>query len=186
MLARTTRYAGKGTDMRILAAAVLVLAGAPLAAQEAQKQEGDKREQTVKPEDPNPSYDPENDAQKIGRQPGRDIGLDKRKIPEMLQEARERPYDTRGLRTCAQMRATLAELDRVLGPDIDAQKTETGLRLGNAANDVLWGSVIPFRGLVREATGAAAADRRYVAALVAGFTRRGYVKGMIAGKNCRA
>lgn len=127
----------------------------------------------------------ESQAQRIARQPGRDIGLAKKDIPALLVAARANAYTLTGLRTCTQFRGAVAQLDAVLGPDIDAQPTKTGINLGNAANDAIWGTVIPFRGLIREATGAAGNDRRYLAATIAGYTRRGFLKGTAKAKGCR-
>ena len=127
----------------------------------------------------------ESEAQRIARQPGRDIGIARKDIPALLVAARAEPYTLAGLRTCAQLKAAIADLDGVLGPDIDEQPTKTGINLGNAANDAIWGSIITFRGLLREATGAAGNDRRYLAATIAGYTRRGYLKGITQTRRCR-
>ena len=46
-------------------------------------------------------------------------------------------------------------------------------------------SLIPFRGVVREVSGAAAADRRLTAATQAGFARRGFLRGVHQTRGCR-
>jgi hypothetical protein len=107
----------------------------------------------------------------------------------VLQRAQDAPYSTRGLRSCAQLKAAVEELNGVLGPDWDSQRhtaredpaemiAQAGLRAGV-------GSLIPFRGLVREATGAAAAERRLRIAVQAGQARRGYLRGVMGQRGCR-
>ena len=46
-------------------------------------------------------------------------------------------------------------------------------------------SLIPFRGLVREVTGAAPAERRLQAAIGAGLARRGYLRGLAETRHCK-
>src|SRR6185369_16660168 len=42
-------------------------------------------------------------AEQIGMQPARDMGLSKRKIPPVLEDALADPYSTKGLKTCSQL-----------------------------------------------------------------------------------
>ena len=49
----------------------------------------------------------------------------------------------------------------------------------------LVGSIIPFRGLVREVSGAAGDQRKAEAAVRAGLARRAYLKGLGQGKGCK-
>ena len=46
-------------------------------------------------------------------------------------------------------------------------------------------SLIPFRGVVREISGAAAADRRLQAATDAGIARRGFLRGVYQTRGCK-
>ena len=46
-------------------------------------------------------------------------------------------------------------------------------------------SLIPFRGIVREVSGAAPAERRLAAAIDAGFARRGFLRGVLSARGCR-
>ena len=46
-------------------------------------------------------------------------------------------------------------------------------------------SVIPFRGVVREVTGAAPAERQYNAAVDAGLARRGFLRGVHQTRKCK-
>ena len=46
-------------------------------------------------------------------------------------------------------------------------------------------SIIPFRSVIREISGAAAHDRRYNAAVYAGVVRRSFLKGIGQQRGCK-
>lgn len=127
-------------------------------------------------------------AADVASQPLRDVGVVPTRAPELLQEARKAPYSRKGLRTCNDFRNAIRELDEVLGPDVDELAAEgkplTG-RLAEAGARSVVGSLIPFRGVVREVTGAASAERARQDAVVAGVARRSYLTGYAAGRRCR-
>src|SRR3546814_8050367 len=82
------------------------------------------------------------------------------------------PYAMAGLGKCAAIIREINELDAVLGPDVNetvdksrAQKREE--TAGRVAGSVA-GSIIPFRGLIGEVTGANAERRRSAEAVYAG------------------
>lgn len=127
-------------------------------------------------------------AGKIATQPVRDVGLDKDEIPPVLVKAVENPYATPPSRSCAGLRASLSELNVVLGDDFTVGTKENENRTGKIAEAVgrtVVNSLIPFRGLIREISGAAPAERRLQAAVTAGIARRGYLRGMAAAKKCK-
>lgn len=124
----------------------------------------------------------------IGTQPARDVGVMKREIPPILQKAREEPYSLKGLKTCKQLAAEVVELNAVLGPDYtvgnEVKENKAG-KLAEAGGKSVINAIIPFRGMVRELTGAAPADRRLNAALDAGYARRGFLRGVHARQGCK-
>jgi len=124
------------------------------------------------------------EAGKIVSQPARDVGVVKTKIPPVLELAAEGPYTLQGLGTCRAMAAKLGDLDQVLGPDFDdgPKKGESIAKMGGKA---VVNSLIPFRGVVREISGAAAADRRLAAATDAGIAQRGFLRGVYKTRGCR-
>ena len=127
-------------------------------------------------------------AGKIATQPVRDVGLDKDKIPLVLQRAVENPYAPPASRHCRALNQSLGELDGVLGADFTIGAEENENRAGKIAEAVgktIVNSLIPFRGLVREISGAAPAERRLQAAVTAGIARRGYLRGIAASKGCK-
>lgn len=161
-----------------------LMLGAPATAQEpAQKTTQDKKDEAEQPRD-----GVLDKAGKIATQPGRDLGLDKDEIPPVLVKAVENPYAAPPSRSCKGLKASLGELNAVLGPDFTVGRKANEGRAGKIAEAVgraVVNSIIPFRGLVREISGAAPAERRLQAAVTAGIARRGYLRGLAAGKGCK-
>lgn len=127
-------------------------------------------------------------AGKIASQPVRDVGLDKDEIPPVLLKAVDNPYAAPPSRSCKGLKASLAELNGVLGDDFTigakANENRTG-KIAEAVGRTIVNSLIPFRGLVREISGAAPAERRLQAAVTAGIARRGYLRGLAASRGCK-
>ncbi|WP_156423720.1 hypothetical protein [Erythrobacter sp. YT30] len=124
------------------------------------------------------------DVKDVAETPLEDIGLSSDEIPEALVEAAKDPYASEGFATCNSIVAEVAKLDTVLGEDYDiAGAADTGLDMKGAAKSVV-GSIIPFRGVVREISGAAGDERKMRAAVIAGMVRRGYLKGLGQSRGC--
>jgi hypothetical protein len=128
---------------------------------------------------------PEPDVKEVAKTPLRDLNIDGRDIPEVLQRAAADPYATAGMKKCGALVSEIAELDTVLGADYDIAEDSKGDRLseGRIGQSVV-GSIIPFRGILREVTGAAANDRALRAAYTAGMARRAFLKGWGQGRGC--
>jgi hypothetical protein len=127
-------------------------------------------------------------AGRIGSQPAVDVGIMRTNIPPALQNAIAAPYGTKGAATCAQIRGGLRDLNAVLGPDFLAGSVTNENRaskLAEAGGKTIVNSILPFRGLVREVSGAAPAQRRLNAAQDAGYARRGFLRGMARSKACK-
>jgi len=116
--------------------------------------------------------------------------FDGKEVPAKLLAVQGAPYSLAGLGKCSAIIREITELDEVLGPDVnqtveksrDKKREETAGRVaGNLA-----GSVIPFRGLIGEVTGANAERRRYAEAVYAGTVRRGFLKGVGLERGCKA
>lgn len=128
-------------------------------------------------------------AAKIATQPARDVGAVKPEIPEVLVQATVNPYDRRSTHSCRALAAEIAALNEHLGPDhlLMAGKDENKAgKLAEAGGKTIINTIIPFRGLVREMTGAAEAQRRFEDALDAGYSRRGFLRGVQTTRKCRA
>ncbi|MEP3420884.1 MAG: hypothetical protein ABJN35_04060 [Erythrobacter sp.] len=128
--------------------------------------------------------DEEPDVEDVARTPLEDFNIDSDDIPEILVEAARDPYASDGLRTCNDIVAQIAALDSVLGADFDIAATE-GRRLsrGRVAQSVV-GSFIPFRGIVREVSGANSKRREVNMAITSGMVRRGFLKGLGQQRGC--
>jgi len=127
-------------------------------------------------------------AKDILTAPFRDTNLMKEKIPPLLEQASADPYSLAGVRNCAQFRNAVTALDQVLGADVDQLKPKEGQSVDEAALDVtedLATGFIPFRGVIRRVSGAAAHEKKVRAAIYAGGLRRAYLKGMARGRGCR-
>lgn len=117
--------------------------------------------------------------------PAGDLNLRKDKIPALLTAALDQPYSLTGLGTCRRLAAEIGGLDGVLGDDIDmAQADGRRISPGRVAQSVV-GSFIPFRGVIREISGANGHDRKLQTAILAGVARRSFLKGTGQAKGCR-
>ena len=132
---------------------------------------------------------PDPDVEEVAKTPLRDLNIDPRDIPEPLRVAVSDPYETARLKNCNAIVTDIAALDRVLGADYDIaipEKDKDGLpdvNVGKAGQSLV-GSLIPFRGIVREVTGAAENDRLLQAAYTAGMVRRAFLKGLGLARGC--
>jgi len=124
----------------------------------------------------------------IASQPARDVGAQKVEIPPAVQLAAAAPYSLSGLRTCAQLGRAIFALNEVLGPDyggaVTVRENRAG-KLAEASGKTVVNAFIPFRGLVREVSGAAPAERRLDAAIKAAIARRGFLRGVATARKCR-
>lgn len=122
----------------------------------------------------------------IVTQPLKDFNISRDPVPQVLLEAEAHPYDPRLLTNCATIAAEVGRLDAVLGADVDTvdpSRYTTGDAMLDTGGDLLL-SLIPFRGIIREVTGANANERRWTRAIYAGVTRRSFLKGAGRERGC--
>ena len=128
------------------------------------------------------------------RAPARDFNLERREIPPTI-KALEAAYLDGTKMTCVSISNEILSLTAELGLDEDelrhqvgpSRATRTGKEASEAALDVVEGfttGFIPFRGIVRRVSGAAAHEKRFRAATLTGLKRRAYLKGIGAAKGC--
>jgi hypothetical protein len=122
--------------------------------------------------------------------PLRDVNVLRTKIPDVLLRAMADPYGRPPKATCASLIALLLPLNGALGADLDenavdendlmerGRETALGFVAG-AASDV-----IPFRGWIRQLSGAERHDKLVTAAITAGAVRRAYLKGLGESRGC--
>lgn len=122
-----------------------------------------------------------------------DLNLRRTEVPPLL-EAIKSPYEPIPVVTCQAIAESVTGLTKILGEDSDAPpKPGASLadQAGSGAADLTLNTVsstmtdfIPFRSIVREATGASAHERKLRAAYERGVTRRAYLKGVGAQLGC--
>jgi hypothetical protein len=131
-----------------------------------------------------PLADRDPSAMDVAKTPVTDLNIDKQEIPEILLAAQGQPYHLGGLSKCRRLMDEVTALDEVLGPDIDLpEEQRSRISPGRMAKTVV-GSFIPFRGLIREVSGANEHDRKVRVAVQAGMVRRAFLKGVGQSKNC--
>ena len=107
-----------------------------------------------------------------------------------------KPYDLTGLDHCEDIAREVSQLDTLLGQDFDEPPPPPDMRTNtqkgeDMAHHAAVGAVrnaarhiIPFRGLVRQVTGADRHQKEVDNAIQAGKVRRAYLKGVGMNKNC--
>lgn len=135
--------------------------------------------------DPQPIAGQEPNAEDVAKTPITDLNLDKEQIPPVLQAAVTEPYSLDGLKSCRTLTSAVTELDGYLGPDLDLpQKERDKISAGRLAKSAV-GSLIPFRFLIREVSGANDQEKKIQAAIQAGLARRGFLKGIGMQRGCK-
>jgi hypothetical protein len=117
--------------------------------------------------------------------PVNDIGFDDIEIPAYLALMTD-PYSAPPT-SCKSLATEVMRLDLLLGADLDvpdavAQRRQQ--RALNATSSTLGSVIIPFRGVVRALSGAAANERDAREAYERGLVRRAYLKGVAKQMNC--
>ena len=128
-------------------------------------------------------------AEDVAMSPLSDLNVRKKDVPVVLEMAMSKPYDLSGIKSCKGLTTAIMDLDMALGDDIDVATGEktTEETVGNSAGAIaksVIGSFVPFRGVIRELSGANAQDRLWDRALYAGTARRAFLKGMGEQRGC--
>lgn len=122
-----------------------------------------------------------------------DLNLRRTEVPVLLDQIRS-PYEPVPVVSCEAIGLAVSDLTDILGLDVDAPPRPDASwedQAGAGAAGVTLSAVsssltdfIPFRSIVREATGASAHERKLRAAYERGVTRRAYLKGVGAQLGC--
>lgn len=168
----------------------------PIDAGGAPKDDRASREPARDPQEMRSSTDKNNSWGDAFTAPLEDFNLKRQEIPDILESAITKPYDLTGLDHCEAIAAEVSKLDGLLGKDFDEpppppdQRTNTEKGKEFANNSAVGAvrnatrSIIPFRGLVRQVTGADRHQKEMDNAIQAGKVRRAYLKGVGMNKNC--
>lgn len=122
----------------------------------------------------------------VATTPLSDFNIKKDEVPAVLVTAREKPYNLAGMTRCTSIGTEIAQLDAVLGDDIDIARDDGGssISVGNVAKSLVR-SLIPFGGVIREISGASAQERKWEEAIYAGSVRRAFLKGIGQQRGCK-
>ena len=129
-------------------------------------------------------------ARAVVTTPLKAFNVNKTKVPPLLEKTLLNPYALSGTSSCAEIAVSVRALDAVLGVDVDValrpghkiSATEVSTEAGKA----VVGSFIPGLGIIRQISGAAAAERHARAAVNGGAVRRGFLKGLGLARGCKA
>ena len=127
-----------------------------------------------------------------------DLNIMRDEIPEPLMKISGSPYSVPSPLQCKVMKTELAELDTLLGPDMQAEN-DAGKKekdkdyvaegasmlqshaIGMVASKA---SILPLRGVVRYITGASEHSKQLAQAYESGKLRRAYLKGLSMALKC--
>jgi hypothetical protein len=114
-----------------------------------------------------------------------ELGLFGHTTPEVLKRAKADPYAIPARRNCDAIEREIVALDEVLGPDADAPAHKTAMRArANRLIGQAMRGMIPHRDVVRIVTGADRRDKALNEAAMAGWARRGFLRGMELDRGC--
>lgn len=130
--------------------------------------------------------------------PFEDLNIKRQPIPEALQQIADNPYALPAPLRCKDIDDEIAGLDTLLGPDVCTPGDPTGTAVSHKGEYVEKGAalaqnqvvgivsnkvnIIPFRGVVRQVTGAERHAREVERAYQAGRLRRAFLKGISVSK----
>lgn len=132
--------------------------------------------------------------------PFEDIGMKKQTIPEKLQQIVDNPYAMPEELSCEGIESEITELDTLLGPDVCTPENQTGAASSSKGEYVEKGAglaknravdmvssrvnIIPFRGVVRQISGAERHLKLVERSYQAGKLRRAFLKGLMVSGGC--
>jgi hypothetical protein len=112
-------------------------------------------------------------------------GLTGADVPQLLKDIKAEPYRTPGPPVCDTVPVEIKQIDELIGPDLDDQTKHDDKSLAskgaNMARDL-----VPYRGVVRFVTGANKKDDELRDAVMAGYARRGFLRGVQLNMKCGA
>ncbi len=120
-------------------------------------------------------------------QPLRDLNLAREDPAPALAAAALAPYAAPVPADCPTINLEIGVLGAALGPDLD--EVDYDSQGPGMAQELVEGAIrdlvgLPYRGVVRRVTGADARDRVARKALLAGYVRRAWLKGLAANLGC--
>jgi hypothetical protein len=115
----------------------------------------------------------------------RGLGLMGAETPAVLKAVAADPYKAPSAPVCESIPQEIAALNEVLGADVDTPKVKASLLGPNLIGGAVRG-LVPYRGWVRMLTRAGDRDKALMNAAMAGYARRGYLRGLEQNLACGA
>ncbi|MGZ3375251.1 MAG: hypothetical protein ACXU8S_01515 [Phenylobacterium sp.] len=113
------------------------------------------------------------------------LGLTGADVPPLLAAVKTDPYKAPAVPACDTVPAEILAISDLIGPDLDTppEPEDTKKSLMSKGADVARG-LVPYGGIVRFATGANKKDKELREAVLAGYARRGFLRGLEANLKC--
>ena len=169
----------------MVAASLVIVAGAPCLAQTVQTDASPPSGQLQTPHD-----EGTRNVGTAAAAPLHDLNLVRQNVPPVLLAAMADPYARVWPMTCQTLEAEVNTLSEVLGADfdVDVAPQERGLtQSGGVGLSLVHGAaanLLPFDGFVRTLSGAERHDQFVLRAINAGSARRAYLKGLGEAGRC--
>jgi hypothetical protein len=121
---------------------------------------------------------------KAGSESG--LGLTGADVPQLLKDIKADPYKAPVAPACDTVPAEILAIGDLLGPDLDTppEPVDKTRNLTSKGADVARG-LVPYGGVVRFVTGANKKDKALREAVLAGYARRGFLRGVLLHLKCR-
>ncbi|MBS0331209.1 MAG: hypothetical protein JSS35_00440 [Proteobacteria bacterium] len=116
---------------------------------------------------------------------GNALGLTGADVPPLLAQVKADPYKAPTAPACDTIPVELTQLSSLIGPDLDSGIAAPEQTLTQKGMEAAKGFV-PYSGVVRFVTGANKKDKEMREAVLAGYARRGFLRGMQVNLKCGA
>lgn len=113
------------------------------------------------------------------------LGLVGADVPPLLAQVKADPYKPPLAPACDTIPAEILQLSNLIGPDLDSGVAPEEESLTQRGVNMARGFV-PYGGVVRFVTGANKKDKDLRDAIMAGYARRGFLRGMEVNLKCGA
>lgn len=113
------------------------------------------------------------------------LGLSGSEVPQLLKDIKAAPYLPPVAPACLTVPAEIRDISELIGPDLDAEVAAQSLDVVSKGASLARG-LVPYRGLVRFATGANKKDQELRDAVDAAIARRGFLRGVQLDVKCHA
>lgn len=111
------------------------------------------------------------------------LGLTGADVPPLLKDVRADPYKAPAAPACSTIPAEILALNKLLGPDLGEPEKAKSDGMADKAGGVVR-SLVPYGGVVRFVTGEGKKDKALREAILAGYARRGFLRGVESGLTC--